>query len=66
LALNLLVQLRQKEIRTPVTHEGIASNWQRAKNESLNELRAIHCTRQVENEKIDKLVDSLQFDPIMP
>jgi predicted nucleotidyltransferase component of viral defense system len=62
----IVALLRQKEIRTPVTQEGIARNWQRAKNESLNELRAIHCTRQVEHEEIDKLVDRLQFDPIMP
>jgi predicted nucleotidyltransferase component of viral defense system len=58
--------LRQKEVRAPITSEGIARNWQRARQESLNELRAIHCTRQVEEQKIQSLVDSLRFDPVMP
>ena len=58
--------LRQKEVRAPITPEGIARNWQRAKQESLNELRAIHCTRQVEEQEIQALVDSLRFDPVMP
>src|SRR6185436_220403 len=38
----IVALLRQKEIRQPVTPEGIARNWQRAQTEALNDLRSIH------------------------
>lgn len=62
----ILALLRQKEIRAPITPEGILHNWQLASKEADNELRAIHCTRQVEQPAIQALLDSLRFEPILP
>ena len=58
--------LKQKEVRAPITHAAMRLNWQRASKESANDLRSIHCTRQVEPQAIQSLVEQLSFDPITP
>lgn len=61
-----LLLLRSKEIRAPITAEGMRANWQIARLEREDDLRSIYCARAVENEAIEAMLGALVFDPIRP
>jgi predicted nucleotidyltransferase component of viral defense system len=58
--------VRQKEVRAPIGPEQIRVNWQQAQQQADDDLRAIHCSRTIEHEKIAAMVARLQFEPITP
>ena len=56
--------LRQKEIRAPISPNQIQANWQQAQREANDDLRAIHCSRQIEHGALTEIVQQLKFEPI--
>jgi uncharacterized protein len=58
--------LRQKEIRSPVSTEGIAANWQQAQAEAADEMRSIYFAQPVSVDAITQMVKTLVFMPILP
>ncbi len=58
--------LRRKEIRAPITAEGIQANWQIARLEREDNMRTIYCTRALENETMEAMLRTLVFAPILP
>jgi predicted nucleotidyltransferase component of viral defense system len=57
--------LKQKEIRRTVGPDQIRENWQEARKQLAGELDSIRFTHQVSNEDIDKLLNQLQFAPVI-
>ncbi|MBW7885792.1 MAG: nucleotidyl transferase AbiEii/AbiGii toxin family protein [Caldilineaceae bacterium] len=57
---------RQKEVRAVIGPDQIRVNWQQAQQQADDDLRAIHCSRKIEHEKISTMVSRLQFEPILP
>src|SRR5690606_11448455 len=58
--------VRQKEVRAPIGPAQIQQNWQEAQRQTDDDLRSIHCSRQIEHVDISALVSRLQFEPILP
>lgn len=58
--------LRQKEIRTPVSPQGIAANWQRAQAEAADEMRSIYFAKPVNDDEIAKMISRFTFAPLLP
>lgn len=60
--LNEVISLvKQKEIREPISHDKILSNWQLAKNDKKNELQTIYYSQDLPDTQINKLLKSLDF-----
>ena len=58
--------LRKKEIRTPITKENMVKNWSIAREQQTDDLGSIYCKKTVADRSIDNMIDSLDFDEIMP
>jgi hypothetical protein len=58
--------VRQKEVRAPISPQAIHANWQIASLAQEDDLRAIFCTRQVDNMEIQSMLRLLDFTPILP
>jgi predicted nucleotidyltransferase component of viral defense system len=56
--------VRQKEVRATIEPNQIQVNWKQAQQQADDDLRSIHCSRNIEHEKISALVSRLQFEPI--
>ncbi len=63
---SLVSLVRQKEIRATIGPEQIQRNWQEAQDQADDDLRSIHCSRQIEHNHISAMVARLQFEPILP
>ena len=58
--------LRQKEIRAPVSPQGIAVNWQRARAEAADEMRSIYFAKPVSDDEIATMISRFTFTPLLP
>ena len=58
--------LQQKETSKPISQPAMLANWQVAQEQQNRELRTIFCAKEVENEQIESLIQSLAFAPIEP
>lgn len=58
--------LRQKEVRQPITAEGIQENWSRSAQEFAEGADLIHYSRVLAERDVDQLVKRLYFAPILP
>lgn len=58
--------VRQKEVRATIGPEQIQQNWQEAQRQADDDLRSIHCSRQIKHEDISAMVEQLQFEAILP
>ena len=58
--------ISKKEIRKPITTHNILSNWNFAKQQKENELHAIYCLRNVEDEEVLATIQSLKFEDFLP
>lgn len=58
--------LRRKEVRRPITVEGLQENWQRAAKESSEGADLIHLSRAIANGAIAGFVEQIRFNPILP
>lgn len=56
--------VRQKEIRQPITKASIQTNWKVIATEKEQEMGQIYYSRQVEDSRIESLIQSLPFDSI--
>ena len=57
--------LKQKEIRQPIIADNISQNWSIAKEQIESELGSIYCSENVENGRIETLIEGLQFDDLV-
>jgi len=62
-AVNLL---QHKEIRAPIGPSYMRANWQQAQQEADDDLRSIHCSRQIEHDAITAMLSRFQFELILP
>lgn len=62
----LVSLLLQKEVRAPITIAGLLQNWARAQHEHADNAGQIYYARAVATADIDRMVQSLRFDPILP
>ena len=62
----LVSLVRQKEVRTTIGPEQMQRNWQEAQEQADDDLRSIHCSRQIRHDDISVMVERLQFEPILP
>lgn len=58
--------LRRKEVRSPITSEGIKANWQIASLEREDDMRSIFCAREIDNDQIVAMLSAFSFDPLLP
>lgn len=58
--------LRQKEVRRPITSEGLRENWQRVVSEFVPGSEQIAYTREIDQAQITALLEGITFDPILP
>ncbi len=58
--------LRKKEIRTPITKASMVKNWAIAQEQQSKDMGSIYCKKIVNNKSIEKMIDTLEFDKIMP
>jgi hypothetical protein len=63
---SLVSLVRQKEVRATISPEQIQRNWQEAQRQADDDLRSIHCSRQIEHGDISALVSRFGFDAILP
>lgn len=56
--------VRQKEIRRPITKASIRTNWKVIATEKEQEMGQIYYSRQVDDSQIETLIQSLPFDSI--
>ena len=56
--------LQQKEVRKPIRHAAVLTNWQVAQEQSADELRNIYCAQAVSNEAITAMLAGLTFPDI--
>ncbi len=57
--------VRQKEIRQPITKASIQTNWKVITTEKEQEMSQIYYSKQVEDSRIETLIQSLPFDSII-
>lgn len=60
----IIVLLKQKEIRKPLRRATMLANWQVASEQQAVDLKSIYCTRPVANDQIDALLARLKFADI--
>jgi predicted nucleotidyltransferase component of viral defense system len=58
--------VRQKEVRAAIGPEQIRANWHQAQQQANDDLRSIHCSRQIGHNDVSAMVERLQFEPILP
>ena len=56
--------VRQKEIRQPITKASIQTNWKVITTEKEQEMSQIYYSKQVEDSRIETLIQNLPFDSI--
>lgn len=56
--------VKQKEIRQPITKASIKNNWAIIGTQKEAETNQIHYFRQINNQEIEKMIDSLPFDEL--
>ncbi len=56
--------IKQKEIRQPIAKISIKNNWSIIGTQKEAEMSQIHYSRQIDDKKIEKMIDSLPFDVI--
>ncbi len=62
----IVALLAQKEVRRPITIEGMRENWQQAVQEFSEGEDMVHYSKTVPHKQIEALIASVQFDPILP
>jgi len=60
----IILCVRQKEIRRPITKTSIQTNWKVIATEKEQEMSQIYYSKQVEDNQIERLIQSLPFDRI--
>ena len=60
----IVLYVRQKEIRRPITKTSIQTNWKVIATEKEQEMGQIYYSMQVEDNQIEALIKSLPFDSI--
>jgi len=60
----VVLYIRQKEIRQPITKASIQTNWKVIATEKGQEMGQIYYSKQVEDDQIDSLIQSLPFETI--
>lgn len=62
----VLALVRSKEVRSPITYDGMLANWQIARLERADEMRSIFCVKDVDIEMIAAMLNNVSFEPILP
>lgn len=57
--------LRHKEVRHPITMEGVRENWRRVEIESSDLVERIQYSHEVVHSDMARFIESLRFEPIL-
>ncbi|MCC6170043.1 MAG: nucleotidyl transferase AbiEii/AbiGii toxin family protein [Caldilineaceae bacterium] len=63
---SLVSLVRNKEVRATIGPEQIQRNWREAQEQADDDLRSIHCSRQIRHDDIAVTMERLQFAPVLP
>jgi predicted nucleotidyltransferase component of viral defense system len=62
----ILALMRRKEVRLPITVEGIRTSWKWAVKEFEGGVDMVHISRSIPHEEMEAFLETIQFEPILP
>ena len=63
---DIMLLIRQKEVRRPITSEALRENWRRAARELEEGKDLVAYSRMIDNGEIDRFVKQLGFEAVLP
>ena len=60
----IIALVKRKEVRSPISPARIIKNWQVAKEQQSRDLARIYCSRPIEDEEIEAMIEKFAFREI--